>query len=147
MRSPTRCGYSLVELCLVLALLALLAGMAGPPVRYALALVRVRAARDLVAGQLARTRSLALSRGGAGMVLDLSRAESWIEASDTATPVVAVADGRLVAIGVDGAAAGRVTIAYDALGLGRVASRTFRFRSGPAEARLTISSYGRVRSW
>jgi len=81
------------------------------------------------------------------MVVDMSRAESWIEASDTTTPIVAMADGGLVAIGVDGAAAGRVTIAYDGLGLGRVASRTFRFRSGPAEARLTISSYGRVRSW
>jgi hypothetical protein len=34
---------------------------------------------------------------------------------------------------------------YDALGLGRVASQTLLFTRGRAEARLTVSAYGRIR--
>jgi hypothetical protein len=40
-----------------------------------------------------------------------------------------------------------VEIAFDALGLGRIASQTLRFRLESQEAGLTVSSFGRVRRW
>lgn len=36
-------------------------------------------------------------------------------------------------------------LAYDALGLGQVASETLTFRRGEAERSLVVSGYGRVR--
>lgn len=146
MRSRSR-GHTLLELCVVLALLALLIGLAAPPVRRAIALARVHAARDLMWSQLARARALAVARGGAGLVLDAARAQAWIEAADTSTGVAALAEAGTVAITVDGAQIDRVRIEFDGLGLGRIASRTLRFRSGGVEAGLTLSSYGRVRVW
>ncbi len=144
---PPPKGYTLVELMVVLALLALLLALAAPPVTRALAWARVRAARDIVAMGTARARALAVARGGAALVLDLPRARAWLEAADTSTPPEPVGDERHVTVTVDGAAGDTVRIAYDALGLGRMAGRTLHFRSGPAEARLTISGYGRVRAW
>jgi hypothetical protein len=38
-----------------------------------------------------------------------------------------------------------VELAYDALGLGRVASQTVVFRRGDATAELVVSGYGRLR--
>jgi len=40
-----------------------------------------------------------------------------------------------------------VVLRFDALGVGRMTSRTFRVRRGSAEAGLTVATYGRVRRW
>ena len=144
MRRP---AYTLIELACTLMLIAVLLGLAAPPLGRALAWTRVRAARDVVAAEAARARSLAVARGGADLVLDLRHARAWLTAPDTVTPPVEVADQRVVRLSADGADGDTVRIAFDALGLGRVASRTLRFRAAAAEARLTLSSYGRVRLW
>jgi hypothetical protein len=59
---------------------------------------------------------------------------------------------RRVALGTEfgvtlslGGAATEVDLAYDALGLGRLASQTITFRRGSAAAALVVSGYGRVR--
>lgn len=140
-------GYSLVEVLFALALAGILLGLGVPPVRRALAWARVRSARDLVAAQLARARSLAVMRGGAELVLDLRAARAWVEMRDTATPASMVAEVGAVRIIADGALGDTVRIGYDAMGLGRLSSRTLRFRAGAVEARMTVSSYGRVRTW
>ncbi len=147
MRARTRPAYTLLELVATLALLAVLVGLAQPPLERALAWARVRTARDLVAMATARTRALAVARGGAALVLDLRTARAWIEAGDTCTPPEAIGDDRRLRLIADGAAGDTVRIAYDGTGLGRLAGRTLRFRSGTAEARLTVSAYGRVRAW
>ncbi len=144
---PADAGYTVVELIVVLALVGLLLGLAAPPVERALAWARVRGARDVVVMETARARALAVARGGAQLVLDLPRARAWIEAADTATPPESVGDERRLTLTAEGATGDTVRIAYDGLGLGRMAGRTLRFRSGSAEARLTISGYGRVRAW
>ncbi len=36
---------------------------------------------------------------------------------------------------------------YDGLGIGRIANSTIRLQRGTAEAGLSISAYGRVRTW
>ena len=146
MPASVRSAYSLLELCVTLLLLAVLLGLAAPPVRRALTRARVRSAREVVAMELARTRALAVAHGGAALVLDLPRARAWVESGGTTTPPVVVADDRLLRVSADGAAGDTIRIAFDALGLGHIASRTLRFRSGDLEARLTVSSYGRVRS-
>lgn len=142
-----RPAYTLVELAIALLCLAVLLGLAAPPLRRALAWTRVRAARDVVAAQAARARALAVARGGAELVLDLRHARAWLAAADTATPAIPVADERLVRMSADGADSDTLRIAFDGVGLGRVASRTLRFRTAGAEARLTLSGYGRVRLW
>ena len=147
MRPRNSPGYTLFELIIVLGLLGLLLGLAAPPVARALAWARVRTARDVVAMGTARARALAVARGGAELVLDLPRARAWIEAPDTATPPELVGDARWLRLSADGAGGDTVRIGYDDLGLGRMAGRTLRFRSGSAEARLTVSAYGRVRTW
>lgn len=140
-------GYTLLELVAALALTAFLLGLAVPPVRRALAWVRARAARDAVAMGTARARALAVARGGAELVLDLRRATVWLEARDTATPPEPIGDARFLAVSAEGAAGDTVRVAYDGMGLGRMAGRTLRFRAGGAEARLTISAAGRARTW
>lgn len=146
-RPARRSGFSLVEMLTALVLAGVLLGLGAPPVRRALAWARVRSARDLVASQLARARSVAVMRGGADLVLDVRRGRAWIEAVDTSTPASAVADAEGVRISADGLAGDTVRIGYDGMGIGRLASRTLRFRAGAVEARMTISSYGRVRTW
>ncbi len=142
-----RPAYTIVELACALMLVAVLLGLAAPPLRRALAWTRVRAARDVVAAEATRARALAVARGGAELVLDLRHARAWLAASDTSTTPVPVADERLVRVLADGADGDTLRIGFDALGLGRIASRTLRFRAAGAEARLTFSAYGRVRSW
>ena len=141
-----RSGYSLLEITVVLLLLGVLLGLTVPPFQRALAYAEARSARDVVAGEAARARALAAARGGADVVLDVNRRRVWIEARDTATAPRPLGDGRL-RVWADGVAADTIRLRYDALGLGVLASRTLRFRAGVAEAGLTISSYGRVRSW
>jgi len=132
----------------VLALLALLLGAAAPALGGALDGYAVRVARDGLAAELARTRMAAVSHGGAELVVDPAAGRAWIvtRAGDTIRGAV-LGEGLDIQVTPDGAAGGAVAIRFDGLGVGRLASRTVRFRRGRAEAGLTISSYGRVRAW
>ncbi|HEX9107250.1 MAG TPA: hypothetical protein VF832_08475 [Longimicrobiales bacterium] len=147
MHAPARPGHSLLELSFVLLLLGVLLGAGLPPLRRAMAWAQARSARDAVALQAARARALAVARGGADLVLDLPHARAWIESSDTVLAPVVLGDERLLILSADGSPADTVRIGWDGLGVGRIASRTLRFRAGAAEARLTVSGYGRVRAW
>jgi type II secretory pathway pseudopilin PulG len=143
----TRTGWSLVELTVALALMAILCGIAAPPLRRALVIARVRAARDVVAAELARARALAVARGGAELRLERRTGTVRVHAADTALEPVPVAVAGGVELEVDGVAGDTVCIGFDAMGIGRMASRTIRVRAAGVEAGVTISSYGRVRSW
>lgn len=142
-------GYTLLELVIVLALLALAIGLAYPAARTASDVWAVRAARDATASLLAGTRAAAIAqRGaellvvpGAGEVLTRTRSAPRPERRLSLTRDWGVA---LVAPGFGG---DTIAIRYDALGLGRVASRTLRFERGAAVAGITVASYGRVRRW
>lgn len=149
MRSSSRPGTTLIELIFALAVLAILIGIGYPPLRRALDRMAVRAARDTLLAGVARTRVVAAGRGGAALVLEPASARFWIESArgDTLAAVVDLRDRHGVRLAVDGAAAERVALRYDALGLGRIASRTVRLRRGGEEAGLTIAAYGRARPW
>ncbi|HEU5208212.1 MAG TPA: prepilin-type N-terminal cleavage/methylation domain-containing protein [Longimicrobiales bacterium] len=145
--SSRHSGYTLVELLAVLTVLGILLAIATPAVRRTIDRHAVIAARNAVAMELARARLLARAHGGAVLVLDAVAGAVSIRSSDgdtLASPaqVLAVYDARIDLGGADSAA-----VTYDRLGIGRMASRTVRLVRHDADARLTISSYGRVRLW
>ena len=143
-------GFSLVELLAALVVLGVLAGLIAGPARGALDAVATAGARDAFAAIVAHARTEAVRRGGARLVVNLASGAVLMEAP-ALTPIgdsLAVAHTWGVTVSADGAAAGsQLTLQFDAFGLGRVASRTFRFRRGAAEARLSLSTYGRSRRW
>lgn len=143
----SRAGTTLLEVTLALLLAALLLGLSWPVARSARDRWAVRAARDAVAGALARTRATAIAVGSASLTLDLVTGRVRVDAPGDAAPAaIDVAAEFGVAVESPGAR-DSIRIDYDALGLGRVASRTIRFARNGREAGLSIASYGRVRRW
>lgn len=147
-RAP-RLGTTLIEVLTVLAVLATLLGLAALPLRATLDRVAAAAARDAVASALVRARTLAVARGGARVVLELEppRAHLLTAGGELVGDPLDLGAAYGVAVSADGNAGVAVDLRFDAYGIGRMASRTLRFRRGAAEARLTLSSYGRVRPW
>lgn len=142
-------GSSLLELLLVLTLLSSMAAAGVLALRRGIEVYAARAARDSMAAAAARARSLAVANGSARLVVDPSAASFWIEAPPGARAgdPVRLGDSFGVTVATEPHAGGVVVIDFDALGLGRIASRTFRLRRGSTETRLTLSSYGRPRRW
>jgi Tfp pilus assembly protein FimT len=143
-----RNGTTLLELALALCILGILLGAAAAPLDRGLDALATRAARDELAAAMRTTRVTARARGGATLVLDPGAATFTLRtaAGDTLRGPVDLAARHGVSMAVSGA--GRaVTVAYDGLGIGRMANRSVRLRRGGAEAGLTISAYGRVRVW
>jgi len=141
-----RRGYSILELTLLLALAALLLGLAWPGARAARDAYAVRAARTETVDALARTRALAIARGGAA--LSALADSALLHVVDAADSVHVRVDLRPLGVELDGGAGvDSFRVVYDGLGLGRVASRSIRLTRGRAEARITVSAYGRVRAW
>jgi len=141
-----RRGHTLLELSILLALMALSAPVllsAGHRMRDRAAVV---SARERVAGLFAEARMAAMSWGGATVHLRTDDGTAWFEAGGAVRRRLALAEDPGVAVVLP---RGRTAsdLAYDALGIGRVASETLRFRRGDAESVLVVSGYGRVRRW
>lgn len=146
-RVPRRSGYTLVELIAVLAAIGIALAIAAPSMRRTLDRYAVRSARDAVAMELARTRLLARAHGGASLVLDARNGIGSVRGSggDPLKDPVRLFDVYHARIDLGGADS--TVVEYDRLGIGRMANRSVRVVRGDAEARLTISAYGRVRLW
>ncbi len=148
MRAPDRPGVSLVELIFALIVMAVLLGLAMPPLHRAVDVVASETARDALAAYLGRTRLAAVAAGGALLVLNPATGTARIEVVRGASPPpLRLAGDYGVRMSMDGSAGRPVVLRFDGLGLGQIASRTIRLRRGAAEAGLTISSYGRARRW
>ena len=143
MRAP---GYTLIEILLVLCFLGVLLAISLPPLARWRDAAAVHAARDELAGALALTRITAASRSGATLVLDPPTARFWTEV-DGQRPAPATDLASRYRVRVEAGSAGPVLFHYDALGIGRLTSRTIRIRRHGAEAGLTVSAYGRFRRW
>jgi Tfp pilus assembly protein FimT len=142
----SRPGYSIIELVFTLSVVGVLAGISVPAAVATRDRLLVRGARDALSGELARTRAAAIERGGAALEIDAAAGVLRILAADGDTigdPLhLARTHGVRVEVG------GTPTVAvvrFDALGIGRLASRTVVLRRGGAEARIAISAYGRWR--
>jgi type II secretory pathway pseudopilin PulG len=148
MTARTRSGTTLVELLVLLFVVGLLAALTVPATLRAREAAAVRSARDATANVIARARMQALARGSARVWVDLRAAVVRMESpigSTTGEPLRL--SGSAVTVVVDRATSPSVAIDFDGLGMGRLANRTLRFQRGSAEARLTLSSYGRPRRW
>lgn len=145
---PRNPGVTLIELAIALVVIGVLLGTGAVPFARALDRYAVRGARDALAAGLAHARATAIASGGAELVIDLraARYRVHIAGGSTAPPVDLRAQYRVV-VSADGQAADSIAFRFDALGIGRMTSRTIRFRRGRAEAGLTVATYGRVRRW
>jgi prepilin-type N-terminal cleavage/methylation domain-containing protein len=119
----TRGGVTLPELLIALSLIGVLLSIALPNFRSGLDALTARAARETAFALFSRARIIALENGGATMQFFTSADLLLDEGNES------------------------VTLRYDAHGLGRMMSRTLRFRTRSAIAGLTVSSFGRVRRW
>ncbi len=137
-------GTTLVELTVLLALLTILAGMTVSATATTRDGAAVRVARDAVGASIGRARSLARLHGSARVVLEPDRVLVESPADSVRERLELQRFGSRLT--VDGAS-GLVVLEFDRLGLGRLANRTIRLQRNRAEARLTLSAYGRVRRW
>lgn len=139
-------GTTVIELMVALLLLGVLLALSLPSMARWRDAVAARAARDELAAGLAWTRLSAVSHGGSTLVVDAASGTFWtMTPAGAARKPVSLTDRY--AVRLDVGSGGRVSLEYDALGVGRHASRTIRFRRGRAEAGLVISGYGRFRRW
>ena len=146
-RIPVRRGHTLAELAAVLAAIGIALATATPVLSRTLDALAVRAARDALVGELARARLLARLHGGSAFVLDATDAAVWIESGSGATLSTPVDLEAQYGARLDLGGESRVLVVYDRMGIGRLANRTIRLARGAATARLTVSAYGRVRTW
>lgn len=139
-------GYTLIELLLALLLLGVLLSLAFRPLTRWRDRAAVHAAREELAAALAHTRITAISAAGATLVLTpaTGRFSTRTHGGTVGPPVDLRARYR---VGVDAGAGDSVTFHYDALGIGRLTSRTVTMKRGAARAGITVSAYGRYRRW
>lgn len=136
-----RFGFTLLELAVVLTLLALAGGAVLPAARQTADRAAVVGAREAVAGLVARTRAEAMLHGGAALHLRALDGSVWVETEDSIVELRRVGAEFGVTLELGGAEA---ELPFDALGLGRRASRTIVLRRRDAQARLVVAAYGRA---
>jgi len=141
--SPASFGFTLLELATVLVLLGISLTVLFPAGRRQLDHMAVLGAREEVAGLFHRARFEAVAHGGAVLTLETQPGAVTLSAAGKVVSRVALAEEYRVVFTLS---RGRpeAEITFDPLGLGRVASQTLGFFRGGAEARLVVSSYGRV---
>jgi type II secretory pathway pseudopilin PulG len=143
-----RAGATLVDLVVSLAILSVVSTIAAPRLGAARDAWAAGVARDATIVVITRARTQAVVHGSARLALDPAASTVAVEAP-IGVPngdVLYLGDTWGVALSVDHAN-GPVRIDFDGLGLGRLASRTLRFSRGGAEARVSLSTYGRPRRW
>jgi type II secretory pathway pseudopilin PulG len=137
-------GHSLVELVFVLLMTGVAVSTVAPAARRQRDRTAVIGAREAVVGLLAEARSAAMESGAAKVRVTVSppRAELIVRGSVSRTAYLDADFGIEVSLGGTTTA---VELAYDALGIGRVASQTISLRRGGEVTELVVSAHGRVR--
>jgi prepilin-type N-terminal cleavage/methylation domain-containing protein len=136
-----RTGHTLLELLVAMALVGLAGTAVLPAARRAADRAAVSGAREALAGLVARTRTEAMTSGGASLRARAADATVWVEVGDSVLGLRGLGEEFGVTLDVGAAEA---ELDFDALGLGRRASRTLIVRRGLAEARLVVAAYGRA---
>ena len=136
-----RAGFTLLELSVALALLALAATAVLPAARRTTDRAAAVGAREAAAGLVVRARTEAMARGGATVRVRAADAAISIEAGDSVVAMRRLGPEFGVTLELGAAEA---ELAFDALGIGRAASRTLVLRRGDAEVRLVVAAYGRA---
>lgn len=136
-------GFTLLELVVALFLLGLAVAQLIPAARHQLHRMAVLGAREEVAGLLHRARGEAVARGGAEIILTSAPPLVELIASGDTLERVDLEESYGVSLGLSRDRS-QARLVFGPLGLGRVASQTLRFLRGREEARLVVSSLGRV---
>ncbi len=136
-------GHTLVELLFVLFLTGVTAASVVPTARRQRDRALVVGAREAVVGLLAEARLAAIESGSASVRITVGPAKAEARAGGIPLRTAALGAEFGVTVGLSGAAT-NVELAYDGLGLGRMASQTITFRRGRATTELVVSGYGRV---
>ena len=139
-------GATMVELLVLMAVMGVLCTIGTVSVARTLDRVAVLTARDGLAAHVAEARALALARGSALVVVDPTTSSSRIESPEGVSAGRSLHLVRGTRLTIDGRS-DPVMLEFDGRGVGVLAGRTFRIRRNGAEARLTLSSYGRPRRW
>jgi type II secretory pathway pseudopilin PulG len=137
-------GHTLIELAFVLLLVGVATASAAPSARRLTERTAVAAAREALVGLFTEARLAAVEEGGALVRIEASPWRAEVEARGKSARRVALETDFGVTVELGGGRT-QVDLAYDALGLGRVASQTIILRKGDATAELIVSGYGRVR--
>jgi Tfp pilus assembly protein FimT len=138
-----RTGYSLLDLTVALALMGMGVGLLLPAAHRQMERSAVLAAREALVAELARARREARLAGGAVLQMRRSGGRVWIESGGQAPRDTLGLEERFGVRIEPGSAS--AAVAFDALGIGRLASRSVTFLRGEERAAVTISAYGRVR--
>lgn len=138
-----RRGVTLAELATVFVLLAVGLAAALPPAAGLRDRLAVGRAANEVVALLVRARAVAPRFGGARVEVSAATDELRLVADDSVLARARLGEGVRVDLVLTN---GRdeADIVYDALGIGRVASRTIVVGRGRAADTLRVSSYGRV---
>jgi type II secretory pathway pseudopilin PulG len=136
-------GHTLIELLFVLLLFGVTTASFAPYARRQRDRALVIGAREAVVGLFAEARARAMESGRASVRILAAPARAEVLSGARIFRTVSVAEEFRVDVSLGGSAS--VEIAYDALGLGRVASQTIRFTRGADTTELIVSGYGRVR--
>src|SRR5262245_13633937 len=126
-----RSGFTLLELIVVLALIAITSAAIVPAAARTADRAAVVGAREVVAEMVARTRTEAMTLGVARLRARAADGVIWVESRDSVIALRSLADefGVTLELGATDA-----ELAFDALGIGRRASRTFVLRRAGAQA-------------
>lgn len=137
-------GHTLLELTVVLLLMTAITSSMAPAARRWQDRAAVVAAREIVVGLLSRARVEAMRSGSARVSIESGPARARALVADRVVDAAEVERDLGVRIELGGGRTSTV-VAYDALGLGRMAAATLVFRRGDATASLVISGLGRAR--
>jgi prepilin-type N-terminal cleavage/methylation domain-containing protein len=136
-------GYTLIELLFVLLLVGVTTASLAPYARRQRDRALVTGARESMVGLVAEARSAAVEAGGASVRIGADPPKAEVRSGARILRSTDIAEDYGVGVSLGGS--GYVEVAYDALGLGRVASQTIAFTRGNERAELVVSGYGRVR--
>lgn len=139
----TSVGVTLPELILCLLIIGVAAHAVARPARHQADLMTVRSAREEVIALVQRARAEARSSGEASVVIE-EGVDPYMLRGSAAAPGGAALSSRGVKIEVLGPRSS-VTLKFGPMGVARFAAASLRLSKRNAEARLVVSSYGRIR--
>ncbi len=139
-----RYGFTLLELTVVLALVALAASLSFPLGQQVRERLSVIGAREDLVSLITRARAEALRRGGSSLIIVRSPAEIRIESGGELLQRLDLEAAWRTKLVLSGGRP-RVELRFNALGLGTMTARSITIIRGSAVARLIVSAFGRIR--